>query len=462
NSNYTRITMISYGNAKLIVTLNQDISKNNGDIYGNHPNVPYIPHIYSSDSSNLSEQTSRKINIEWGTPNNFTLALTNVGNETVTITHPFYGVLGMVVNFENGTSILRDRIVDMPVTTMMEMPEFSASELKQGQSLMQYSSLYWPTNINPNYGYTVPYFSNAIVMSGNYTISSYARFLGDVNGTCSMVYLWSKPIDLIITSPEQNSIIPHNVKKFYQSNANKTDWDYEHQFLRYLLDTKNLNMLKFHQTDNILTPPWLKNTYQWWLGGQISDNEFIGAIQYLMDHKIITSSSPGPETGIERKNLAINLATNSYFFKQYARGYNYTFQAGGNDCEVFPKSNDTSYSSLPDCMAKYDWLQFDLYQGAIDTGYNEKQVLRVTEDSALTKVLNVTESSPMWNGSVISLNTTTQEQNTASTCNQGYTYDDNYKQCIPLRVAEQSYCKEGYRYDTYLNQCLPIFEASSR
>ena len=296
-------------------------------------------------------------------------------------------------------------------------------------------------------------------MSGNYTISSYARFLGDVNGTCSMVYLWSKPIDLIITSPEQNSIIPHNVKKFYQSNANKTDWDYEHQFLRYLLDTKNLNMLKFHQTDDILIPSWLKNTYQWWLGGQISDNEFISAIQYLMDHKIIASSSPSPETGIERKNLAINLATNSYFFKQYARGYNYTFQAGGNDCEVFPNSNDTSYSSLPDCMAKYYWLQFALYQGASDTGYNVK---RVVEDSALTNVLNVTESSPMWNGSIIPLNTTSQEQNTVSPCNQGYTYDVNYQQCIPIRVAQQSYCKEGYRYDAYLNQCLPIFEASAR
>ena len=61
-----------------------------------------------------------------------------------------------------------------------------------------------------------------------------------------------------------------------------------------------------------------------------------------------------------------------------------------------------------------------------------------------------------------SINASNSEQNTVSACKQGYTYDTNYKQCIPIRVAEQSYCKEGYRYDAYLNQCLPIFEASAR
>ena len=63
---------------------------------------------------------------------------------------------------------------------------------------------------------------------------------------------------------------------------------------------------------------------------------------------------------------------------------------------------------------------------------------------------------------IIKIQSKIQNQNTVSTCNQGYEYDANLKQCVPLQAVAKPPCREGYRYDAYLNQCLPIFEASTR
>ncbi|MGB9003138.1 MAG: hypothetical protein WCC52_04970 [Nitrosotalea sp.] len=34
-------------------------------------------------------------------------------------------------------------------------------------------------------------------------------------------------------------------------------------------------------------PAWIKNTAGWWANGQVSDNEFVQVIQYLVSHGII-------------------------------------------------------------------------------------------------------------------------------------------------------------------------------
>lgn len=43
------------------------------------------------------------------------------------------------------------------------------------------------------------------------------------------------------------------------------------------------NISKF----DISKPHWMKNTYDWWLDGQISDQEFTNEIQYLIDKNIV-------------------------------------------------------------------------------------------------------------------------------------------------------------------------------
>lgn len=200
NSNYTRTTIVYYNDTKIIVTLIPNISKNDGNIYGTEE-APYIPHIYASDSAELTVQTLKKIRLEFGEYTNFTLALTNVGNKTVEITHPFTDVLGVITNFENGTSVQNTRIDQMQLTTMLEMPSFNTYKLKPGQSLVQYYDPFSDHLINP-LSYPLHYMVPA---PGNYTVASFTRFLGDVNGTCTMVYLWSQPVNLIVLPEGENT-----------------------------------------------------------------------------------------------------------------------------------------------------------------------------------------------------------------------------------------------------------------
>lgn len=40
--------------------------------------------------------------------------------------------------------------------------------------------------------------------------------------------------------------------------------------------------------ENVQIPSWVKNIAFWWIGGDISDNEFAGSLEYLMEERIIT------------------------------------------------------------------------------------------------------------------------------------------------------------------------------
>lgn len=41
---------------------------------------------------------------------------------------------------------------------------------------------------------------------------------------------------------------------------------------------------------DLLMPDWVRNTAKWWGEGSISDEEFLNAMQYLFDNKILTMS----------------------------------------------------------------------------------------------------------------------------------------------------------------------------
>ena len=48
-----------------------------------------------------------------------------------------------------------------------------------------------------------------------------------------------------------------------------------------------------------ISKQWIKNTYQWWLSGQISDQEFTNEIQYLMEKNKINTLNSTPHTAIQ-------------------------------------------------------------------------------------------------------------------------------------------------------------------
>lgn len=50
-------------------------------------------------------------------------------------------------------------------------------------------------------------------------------------------------------------------------------------------------------------PSWIKNTAKWWGEGQISDDEFIKAIQYLIDQKILIITS---NAGFSQTQSSVN------------------------------------------------------------------------------------------------------------------------------------------------------------
>ena len=63
-------------------------------------------------------------------------------------------------------------------------------------------------------------------------------------------------------------------------------------------------------------PEWVKNTAGWWAQDQISDNEFVGAIQHLVQAGIITIESQGDP---RMAQLEEQLAACSQYTKAYQR-----------------------------------------------------------------------------------------------------------------------------------------------
>ncbi len=217
-SNHTRITMIDYNGTKLIVTLTPRIIPNTGLIYDRGTGMP--PQIYKSNSSSLQIQHTDTINLKYDQYNKsgFTMAMVNTGNKDVAITYPFASILGIVMNSENGSSVYLDHhgissgnpFADDKLWSLT-WPNTGFTVLKSGQSIIQYYILSRPLDVPPEYYEYLP--------PGNYTIATVARLLGDVNGTCSMVYLWSQPVQLTILPPEKVPEFPFAIPVFIISIA---------------------------------------------------------------------------------------------------------------------------------------------------------------------------------------------------------------------------------------------------
>ena len=196
-SNRTAITMIDYNGTKMVTTLTSGIMPNMGLVYEHGNGMP--PQIYKSNSSLLQMQHMDKINLKYDQYNEsgFTMALVNAGNKDVTISYPFASILGIILNSENGTSVYLDHhgiysgnpFADDKLWSLT-WPDIGSVTLKPGQAVVQYYILSQPPNSQMEHQhYPSP---------GNYTISSVARLLGDVDGKCTMVNLWSQPVPITI------------------------------------------------------------------------------------------------------------------------------------------------------------------------------------------------------------------------------------------------------------------------
>jgi hypothetical protein len=127
------------------------------------------------------------------------MAMANTGNKDVIVTYPFASILGLVMNSENGSSVHLDHhgiFSDNPFADdklwSLTWPNTGSTVLKSGQSIVQYYTLSRPSDVSSEY-----------LLTGNYTISAVARLFGNVNNICSMVYLWSQPVQLEILTPEK-------------------------------------------------------------------------------------------------------------------------------------------------------------------------------------------------------------------------------------------------------------------
>lgn len=194
-SNRTQTTSVYYNNTQLLVTFSPlSIPDNLGYIYGGSFGPP--PNVYKSDSKLLLAPIREKISLEYDKTGHFTEALTNIGNKTVNVTHPFGYLLSEAVYFQNGTMLpfYSYLINNLPYSYgVPEWPDIIGTELKPGQSIMVHED---PISVMSN-------LSNSPLPPGNYTMKVFARVIGDVGGTCTTVFLWSQPVDLTILPPEK-------------------------------------------------------------------------------------------------------------------------------------------------------------------------------------------------------------------------------------------------------------------
>lgn len=199
-SDHPRITAIDYNGTKLIVTLTPGITANMGLVYDHGNGMP--PQIYKSNSSTLQQVDKINLTYEQYNESGFTMALVNAGNKDVTIYFPFASVLGIVLNYENGTSVnlypYGISSSDNPFNSVQVLawPSLGSTTLKPGQSVVQYTLSLPPDTHFNYYRYPPP---------GNYTLSSVARVIGVVDDKCTMVYVWSQPIVFTTLSEDQST-----------------------------------------------------------------------------------------------------------------------------------------------------------------------------------------------------------------------------------------------------------------
>lgn len=223
--NYTRTTMVSYGGTNLITAIvnytinpSQTISLRD---YG------YFGQYALSNSTLLSTDSPKKITSYGIYDRNFTLGLTNIGNKTVTIlVPPYIPDSVVVVNTKTGTTVngtddydfatikairaSNDQNIIMQYHDGMS-DNFNRAlipiRLGPGDSLIRNgvhleSTAYEYGDVDGSREVVSTYMVD--IKPGNYTLTAVSRFLAATDKGCTMVYLWSQPVDLTVASEDRS------------------------------------------------------------------------------------------------------------------------------------------------------------------------------------------------------------------------------------------------------------------
>jgi len=240
---------------------------------GNPPNVITINATYSGDnthsitstvstlSTNVSYTTTTKV-----TPNPATFVAGNPVVFTADVadtSNPYDSLIGLVSWSDNGAG---------------------GTFNQNGCALSEnHCSLTYSPPSNP---------SNTITIVASYAGDS--DHLGS-SGTSSLLVTGSTQTSQSIPTSNQstnNVIIPQWIRsnaKFWHDNS-IGDSDFE-KGIQYLIQ-KGIMKIPPTQSEtgngtNKQIPPWVKNDAGWWASGQISDDEFVKGIQYLIQQGII-------------------------------------------------------------------------------------------------------------------------------------------------------------------------------
>jgi hypothetical protein len=83
-----------------------------------------------------------------------------------------------------------------------------------------------------------------------------------------------------------NTVLP------FASNVVVSQWASgtisDHVFLKFLADNGMVDTRGHAVKESVKIPPWYKTNGFWWADKKISDSEFVGGLQYLLDKNIIS------------------------------------------------------------------------------------------------------------------------------------------------------------------------------
>lgn len=145
------------------------------------------------------------------------------------------------------------------------------------------------TNLLPDHSFSYQLkASNSIFKtSGNYKIKAFYEFpatVTDVN-----FFFNNQSQNTINTSLSSFNIpywVKNNAKWWSQNQISDEDFIKGIQFLITSEDVKT-NLLNQTLTKTNTIPSWIRSDAGWWSSGTISDEEFISSMQYLVNHNII-------------------------------------------------------------------------------------------------------------------------------------------------------------------------------
>ena len=185
NQNFTRTAMIDYDGTKLVTSINisnlTDFQNNIASPYSVKYDYPL--HKLSSITYTMGETYY------------FITAISNIGNKSIDITQFPTVPLGYQLTYPNGTTVEGIGSRSLSEGGSMEMANYIGSvKLDPNKSIVENEELLFrSTNTN---------FVSSII-PGSYKLAAVGEILGDVNGTCTRVFLWSQPIDITILQEEK-------------------------------------------------------------------------------------------------------------------------------------------------------------------------------------------------------------------------------------------------------------------